>query len=185
MAKKKTIDLRSNAEVPAGDVNITYNNVRIAGFSEDTDATLKTGGTRVEHDIELTYTKPESLTYIPLTVTDTAEAIHGVIQIPISGAYTCSEFIYQNIDGQIYAQNYSEAGTDHIVGILPVYYSLSTPEKYKVAISIASREDNLTVVFNGTPITYDDREEAYLCQAETTVYPETGYTLSISDKEGK
>lgn len=60
MVKKKVIDLRAAGDVPAGDVNITYNGVRIAGFSEDTDATLKTGMKRVEHDIGIEYTKPQS-----------------------------------------------------------------------------------------------------------------------------
>lgn len=59
MAKKKEIVLRSGAEeVPAGDVNITYEGTRIAGFSEETDATLKTGGTRVLSDIDVSYTGP-------------------------------------------------------------------------------------------------------------------------------
>ena len=55
MAKKKTIDLRSvdPTPVPAGDVNIVYNGTRIGGFSEDTEATLKTGGCRVEQDINV------------------------------------------------------------------------------------------------------------------------------------
>lgn len=64
MAKKKVnIEIpRSGAaaEVPSGDVNIVYNDVRIAGLSETVDATLKTGGTVVQHDIEVEYTKPET-----------------------------------------------------------------------------------------------------------------------------
>lgn len=71
MAKKKVnIEIpRSGAaaEVPSGDVNIVYNNVRIAGLSETVDATLKTGGTIVQHDIEVEYIKstPQALT-IPI-----------------------------------------------------------------------------------------------------------------------
>ncbi len=69
MTKKKVnIEIpRSGAaaEVPSGDVNIVYNDVRIAGLSETVDATLKTGGTVVQHDIEVEYTKPEPQ---PLTI---------------------------------------------------------------------------------------------------------------------
>lgn len=67
MAKKKTIDLRSvdPTPVPAGDVNIIYNGTRIGGFSEDTEATLKTGGTRVLHDINVNYTKPSGESDFP------------------------------------------------------------------------------------------------------------------------
>lgn len=64
MAKKKVnIEIpRSGAaaEVPSGDVNIVYNDVRIAGLSETVDATLKTGGSVVQHDIEVEYNKPEA-----------------------------------------------------------------------------------------------------------------------------
>ena len=58
MAKKK-INIKSvTADVPSGDVNITYNNVRIAGLSESVEATLETEDTICEHDIVVDYTKP-------------------------------------------------------------------------------------------------------------------------------
>ena len=57
MAKKK-INIKSvTADVPSGDVNITYNNVRIAGLSETVEATLETEDTICEHDIVVDYTK--------------------------------------------------------------------------------------------------------------------------------
>ena len=58
MAKKK-IELRtSGSSVESGDVNITYNNVRIAGLSESTSAVLETEDNVCKHDIEIEYTKP-------------------------------------------------------------------------------------------------------------------------------
>ena len=61
MAKKSVkLGLRSGSAVESGDVNVTYNGVRIAGLSESTTATLETENTIVEHDIEIEYTKPES-----------------------------------------------------------------------------------------------------------------------------
>lgn len=61
MAKKSVkLGLRSGTSVESGDVNVTYNGVRIAGLSESTSATLQTENTIVEHDIEIEYTKPAS-----------------------------------------------------------------------------------------------------------------------------
>ena len=62
MAKKK-IELRtSGSSVESGDVNITYNNVRIAGLSESTSAVLETEDTVCKHDIEIEYNKPSNAT---------------------------------------------------------------------------------------------------------------------------
>ena len=59
MAKKSVkLGLRSGSAVESGDVNVTYNGVRIAGLSESTTATLETENTIVEHDIEIEYMKP-------------------------------------------------------------------------------------------------------------------------------
>lgn len=61
MAKRSIkVNPKSVADVPSGDVNITYNGTRIAGLSETTSATLETEETLVMHDIELEYTKPET-----------------------------------------------------------------------------------------------------------------------------
>ena len=75
MAKKSVkLGLRSGSAVESGDVNVTYNGVRIAGLSESTTATLETENTIVEHDIEIEYTKPAgggSIT-VPLYILDLA-----------------------------------------------------------------------------------------------------------------
>lgn len=87
MAKKKEIVLRSGAEeVPAGDVNITYEGTRIAGFSEETEATLKTGGTRVLSDIDVSYTGP-----LPAS---TAEDAGKVLTVGETGAAEWGENIH-------------------------------------------------------------------------------------------
>lgn len=60
MAKKK-INIKSvTSDVPSGDVNITYKNVRIAGLSESTTAVLETEDTICEGDIDVEYTKPST-----------------------------------------------------------------------------------------------------------------------------
>ena len=87
MAKKKEIVLRSGAEeVPAGDVNITYEGTRIAGFSEETEATLKTGGTRVLSDIDVSYTGP-----LPAS---TAEDAGKVLTVGSTGAAEWGENVH-------------------------------------------------------------------------------------------
>lgn len=66
MAKKK-INIKSvTSDVPSGDVNITYKNVRIAGLSESTTAVLETEDTICEDDIEVEYTKPTNTVNMPV-----------------------------------------------------------------------------------------------------------------------
>lgn len=186
MAKKKVIDLRSAADVPSGDVNITYNGVRIAGFSEDTDATLKTGMKRVEHDIDIEYTKPAGgPVFVPFSFSDTAEQMHDIDTDPLSDDRYgfAAIMIYQNVDGQLYTQILTSAGTDHLVGILPRYNELSVPEKYFCKIYISSRGDILNVMLNDTPVAYDSETGEYIVSIDTAIYPVSGYTLTITDKQ--
>ena len=61
MAKKKTIDIKANpVAVEPGDVNISYNNVLIGSMSESETAVLQTENTKVLHDIEVEYVKPQT-----------------------------------------------------------------------------------------------------------------------------
>lgn len=79
MAKKK-IELRtSGSSVESGDVNITYNNVRIAGLSESTSAVLETEDTVCKHDIEIEYTKPESNPTITIPIYTTVGAAESTL----------------------------------------------------------------------------------------------------------
>ena len=68
MAKKK-INIKSViSDVPSGDVNITYKNVRIAGLSESTTAVLETENTICEDNIEVDYTKPSTAITMPIYI---------------------------------------------------------------------------------------------------------------------
>ncbi len=169
MAKKKTIELRSSgADVPSGDVNITYNGVRIAGFSEDTDATLKTGMKRVEHDIGIEYMKPAGgANYIPFTLTDTAETSHL--------------FGYGDESNAILIKNVSEliAYTDpqHAEGIIP-HISPIDPSVLIYGITVRCDTDALDVKLNNVAVAYDDRSAAYVVHDNDI----SEFNLTISDK---
>ena len=120
MAKKKTIDLRNvdPTPVPEGDVNIIYNGTRIGGFSEDTEATLKTGGTRVLHDIDVNYTKPAAPAgdnYVHLTIEDTATAEHTINTDTLGILFNVIEGNIQILDGGF------DRGEN--AGIIPIYSS--------------------------------------------------------------
>ena len=90
MAKKSVkLGLRSGSAVESGDVNVTYNGVRIAGLSESTTATLDTENTIVEHDIEIEYTKPEAQgVNVPLYIKPVGE--NAVLKGAVTGTDTCT-----------------------------------------------------------------------------------------------
>ena len=90
MAKKSVkLGLRSGSAVESGDVNVTYNGVRIAGLSESTTATLETENTIVEHDIEIEYTKPEAQgVNVPLYIKPVGES--AVLKGAVTGTDTCT-----------------------------------------------------------------------------------------------
>ena len=90
MAKKSVkLGLRSGSAVESGDVNVTYNGVRIAGLSESTTATLETENTIVEHDIEIEYTKPEAQgVNVPLYIKPVGE--NAVLKGAVTGTDTCT-----------------------------------------------------------------------------------------------
>ncbi|MBQ2468248.1 MAG: hypothetical protein II503_01065, partial [Clostridia bacterium] len=143
MAKKKTIDLRSvdPTPVPAGDVNIIYNGVRIGGFSEDTEATLKTAGCRVEQDINVNYTKPSG-SAIGNTVNLSTDIVDE--RIIIKGAFIDTTGVY-SFTLQAEADNpgstlaLCEEGRDG----------------YSVILTFESEEDFYSMTVNGTPVTFD------------------------------
>ena len=112
MAKKSVkLGLRSGSTVESGDVNVTYNGVRIAGLSESTTATLETENTIVEHDIEIEYTKPagggETIT-VPLYIADSNgdnPAFIDNITVTVGDTYTYTSTGESNL-------NRASIGTD-------------------------------------------------------------------------
>lgn len=141
MAKKKTIELRSaGADVPSGDVNISYNGVRIAGFSEDTDATLKTGMKRVEHDIDIEYTKPSGGTPID----------HVQINVTFSGPD--SDFAdFYGLEGGFTTAIFDESGKVDLF-IEPGTYNITYDSSGSVIAGyqcfIVADEENYNYVFS-------------------------------------
>lgn len=174
MAKKKTIELRSaGADVPSGDVNITYNGVRIAGFSEDTDATLKTGMKRVEHDINIEYTKPEeNVSYIPFNISDTAETVHDFND----GSDRPSHVLLASADGNPIV--YTDTSIAPI-GVIPGYDSRT--QHYTFNLGIHCNTDSLNVVINNQTLTWDSEAWDYVYTYDSATYEPV--TISITDKE--
>lgn len=174
MAKKKTIDLRSlePTPVPAGDVNIIYNGVRIGGFSEDTDATLKTGGTRVEHDINVNYTKPSGQTIgNTLTITNNSSSQQEISRI----------LIIENACYEIYGVSPNTTISGYI-------FCFPDENGYKLSISFPVSGDNYNVSVNGEAVSYSlspfgsGGSYAYSITSESPIAGQT-YNLVISDKE--
>lgn len=173
MAKKKVIDLRAAEDVPAGDVNITYNGVRIAGFSEDTDATLKTGMKRVEHDIEVEYTKNAPAGNI-VNITNNSS---GNPVVTGTGLITADGII-----GNQECPTYIPSGNSKMY--LFNNYVMFDPEEtsYIVGIDIPAESDVYSVIINGTTINY--RRGYYAFSVASNNGPITGqtYNIVITDK---
>lgn len=179
MTKKKTIDLRSvdPTPVPAGDVNIIYNGTRIGGFSEDTEAVLKTGGCRVEHDINVNYVKPSGLKYVAVSITGRFEASTG------DGTF----FKIANDEAiSVFAGSWVDVNSE-CNGAAPVYNGVE--ETYALGLFIdgnladPDHGDIYNITLNGSPVPYladSNGYSAYLPNSAT--YP-TEYTLVVTEKQ--
>lgn len=134
MAKKKVnVDLRSAAEVESGDVNITYNDVLIAGLSETVEATLRTGGTVVEHDIVVDYTKPEPATVNMRELSIVNNSAHRI------------SILYPTIDSNnmIWGVANIEASATDIIS------TSTTDDTFRtILIMRATVQDNISQIFN-------------------------------------
>lgn len=153
MAKKKTIDLRSvePTPVPEGNVNIVYNGTRIAGFTEETEATLKTGGTRVEHDIAVNY-KPVEMSKLTVNNPDRARYTIGyasgvsIINNKAVTPYEQADFLVLTFDGENY------------------FFDVSIPD-------VNTDKYNFTV--NNTTVPYDSEDHSYYYEYNSPIFPET------------
>ena len=176
MAKKKTIDLRSvePTPVPAGDVNIVYNGTRIGGFSEDTEATLKTGGCRVEQDINVNYTKPAG-TVLP-TISITLNTINPDIPFDCNpGVKTLAngDIVYADGDDVLLADMDHYIPKENTVGDDP----------YKFVFSKIEETDIYTVTINDEPVPFTSNfTSGYHYTKRFTEY-NTPITIVISDKQ--
>lgn len=173
MAKKKTIDLREPTPVPAGDVNIIYNGTRIGGFSEDTEAVLKTAGCRVEHDISVNYTKPSgglALNTVNVTYNVTTPAIITVSDGSIVGENTLIDSI--NITG---------TGTTSF----KVACKAMIDGRYFLTAEIPADSDIYIVTCNNQPISYSGLVYHYTVISENQDSVITGqtYNITIMNKE--
>lgn len=175
MAKKKTIDLRSvdPTPVPAGDVNIIYNGVRIGGFSEDTEGTLKTAGCRVEQDIHVNYTKPDDMIKtgnISLTVPN-----EGFIAQQGSG-FACAA-LYNTGSGYIDV-SFGENNWQNVSKYIPGYDVIE--QSLIAGMFIKAESDAYDVTVNGTPISYE--RGAYLAIAHVPNYENVNIVIAIKEK---
>lgn len=165
MAKKKTIDLRSvdPTPVPVGDVNIIYNGTRIGGFSEDTEATLKTGGTRVEHDIDVNYTKPSG-SAIGNTVNLSTDIVDEAVII--NGAFIDTTGVYSST---------LQAEADNPGSTLAL--CKKNRDGYSVFLTFENEEDFYSMTVNGTPVTFDSG--AYRFSSSPSADPVNGQTYNV------
>lgn len=176
MAKKKTIDLRSvePTPVPAGDVDIFYNGTRIAGFSEDTDATLKTGGTRVEHDIAVSYTKPENnLPGLEVNVNDQTAGQNVEI---VEDNSVCAGYQIDN-ERLIILPNHN------VEYIIPYFNNDNSHYEYAIRIIPPTNQDVYNVTVNNTAVPYSNDDEFYNYNYSEAVYPTGPIAITISDKQ--
>lgn len=165
MAKKKTIDLRSvdPTPVPAGDVNVIYNGVRIGGFSEDTEATLKTGGCRVEYDININYTKPSG-TNVGNTVNLSTDIVDE--QIIINGAFFEPTGAY-----------FSSLGATVDTPGSALALCEEVRDGYAVVLLLESEDDLYSMAVNGTPVAFDSG--AYRFVSSPAPDPTNGQTYNV------
>lgn len=176
MAKKKTIDLRSvePTPVPAGDVNIIYNGTRIAGFSEDTEAVLKTAGCRVEQDINVNYTKPAGAALCEMTILNqTGGSVpYVVINSNISyGTETIALLVSPDLE-------FDQAETH--IQIIPSYDVQD--QEYSYSLTIPSETDQYTITATIGGAEYSLSEKVYHIGYAGAAYPES-VTITITAKQ--
>lgn len=177
MAKKKTIDLRSvePTPVPAGDVNIIYNGTRIAGFSEDTEATLKTGGTRVEHDIFVNYTKPETGPQMG-NITIVNNSADGVRFNPTGS------FVYESNNTYYSGDSWVDANSTFTGYYIPRNASIDpSVVNQTTGIFISADSDIYTVAINDIPVNFISRDHGYSASVNVNNYENVAIT--IADKQ--
>ena len=180
MAKKKTIDLRSvdPTPVPAGDVNIIYNGVRIGGFSEDTEAVLKTGGCRVEHDINVNYNKPGNSIGAAITCLDTSNKtwMCGAFSTPeIAHSTPC----YPGTNNEFIC--YTAALPDNTAPIAIIPAIDNGNYVYGLFIAPDDADDILTISVNNTTLAWDNDNRDYRYVYTSSEYP-SDITITISNK---
>lgn len=172
MAKKNVkIGLKSaGAEPAAGDVNISYKGVRIAGLSESTSATLETENTIVEDDIEVEYNKPSTPPVgIPITW-NIDETINPIISILLG-----SGIVLDANDNICVAENAADSAR-----IIPAIEGTG----YLITINVKPTDstDSLNVSINSTPVAYNGTTKAYRTNYAFDEYSTGSITLSVSPK---
>lgn len=167
MAKKKVeIPLRAAGDVPSGDVNVTYNGVRIAGLSESTSATLKTEMNVVEHDIELEYTKPAGETVgNVLTVSNNTEHEFSI-------DFSAPPTVIMN-------ENYGVLSSIPSGTTNAIVLSCSRSGSYFVKISLLAESDIYDITVNGNAVSYSGLDQAYSYFGGGSPNPINGQTYNV------
>ena len=170
MAKKK-INIKSvTSDVPSGDVNITYKNVRIAGLSESTTAVLETEDTICEDDIEVEYTKPETGMQM------------GNISIVNNSR---NEVRFNPVGSFVYVSNNTYYGGITSIDTNQTFTGYYIPRhnafQTDAGIFIPEDVDIYTVMINDIPINFNGRDGGY--GASVTVNNYENITITIADKQ--
>lgn len=152
-------------------VEIEYNGEIIASMNSDGSKVLKTGGTIVEHDITVNYTKPAggpagNIVNITNNSTGNPEIYGSGLISPngISVGLTGTTFDTPSGNSQFYLYNN--------FGI-----------RYETVFGILADIDNYAVVVNNTPLTYEKGGYVFIQTSETAPITGQTYNVVITDKE--
>lgn len=168
MAKKIKVNIKAAAEVPSGDVNISYKGSRIAGLSESSTAVLETENTIVQDDIEVEYTKTPGLQVLPYSLVNNSSY---ALNLSVIGAilYTDDNHLIVARDDEIETRGEYAA---------PIALGLG---RYRVGIEILSATDIFNVTLNGETIPFDFDQYSVLLNFNT--FEGAEMNIVINNKE--
>ena len=176
---KKSIKVNPNvaADVPSGDVNITYDGTRIAGISETTTARLETEDTVVKHDIVVDYTKPEAPSGIttPPTFSLTRSGLNYE-----SWEFTCSPLV--DVNDNIISESIALLENVNVeCYYIPFYNLADTTYTFHGMLKKDGSRDELDVTANDNVVPYDSMFGRYIINVVLPTY-DTPVVISITDK---
>ena len=153
-------------------VEIRYNGEIIASMNSDGSKVLKTGGTIVEHDINVNYTKPDDMIKtgnISLTVPN-----EGFIAQQGSG-FVCAA-LYNTGSGYIDV-SFGENNWQNVSKYIPGYDVIE--QSLIAGMFIKAESDAYDVTVNGTPISYE--RDRYLAIAHVPNYENVNIVIAIKE----
>lgn len=166
--------------IPIGeaDVIVKYNNQPIASLSDTGTFALKTGGTRVEHDIIVRYAGGPAGNVVNITNNSS-----GVPEIDKSdGVLITAEGVAST---NSHPRTSIPSGNSKMFLFNQRGQGKGDETLFFISLPIKAEDDLYSVVVNNTPIAYDDRSARYRFFQESATGPITGqtYNVVITDKQ--